>query len=568
MSILSENLKVALEADSLLDRAYMFLEDGDRKKAAEYFEKVLDANARSPFAYIGRMVIALNMEDMLDMYAFESSYTEHPDFVKALRFSEGALHDELVRVSTERDEMEERYNKALAAEKAAASIEELKAAYRLFDEVGDYADTEDRKSAIAEAVSVIKFYSERGAKGVSGYANMVADKKAKLEAAAEQFVATINMGKIAATELKNTLNDKVTEHNSLGFFKGKRRKQLAAEVEEGKLQLAEMDKNLKELRKKLGEINAELEKCGSVAPIVELFSTVKIDTSDKNVNGAPDPEEEIPLLDYVNDKEPLKLLKNVDVLAVVAKDPCALYQILNEEAARKVALANKKSVDAVGSSPAFGRVVAPICNELIVGKCKELIPYLSLRSRLAAEVESGEVTLGMFPKDGIDPYDSIIPLPGTPYIRPGNPVKWTVLKRDGDLIHLICSAPLLAKRYEPTGRKNLNWGNSELREYMQGKMFNLLFQGEERELVVPMKGKMAEKSFTDMIHLPSYADVKKIFAKLPTDGYVWTCDSIEISSYEGSLLVQPSVASLKYKEKWKALVHEECYVVPVVTIKL
>ena len=45
MSILSENLKVALEADSLLDRAYMFLEDGDRKKAAEYFEKVLDGNA-------------------------------------------------------------------------------------------------------------------------------------------------------------------------------------------------------------------------------------------------------------------------------------------------------------------------------------------------------------------------------------------------------------------------------------------------------------------------------------------------------------------------------------------
>ena len=495
MSILSENLKVALEADSLLDRAYMFLEDGDRKKAAEYFEKVLDANARSPFAYIGRMVIALNMEDMLDMYAFESSYTEHPDFVKALRFSEGALHDELVRISTERDGMEERYNKALAAERAATSIDELKAAYRLFDEVGDYADTEDRKSAIAEAVSVIKFYSERGAKGVSGYANMVADKKVKLEAAAEQFVATINMGKIAGAELKNTLNEKVTEHNSLGFFKGKRRKQLAAEVEEGKLQLAEMDKNLKGLRKKLSEINAELEKCESVAPIVELFSTVKIDTSDKNVNGAPDPEEEIPLLDYVDDKTPLQLLKNVDVLAVVAKDPCALYQILNEEAARKVALANKKSVDAVGSSPAFGRV-AELCYLDIVTKITELVPYIPSDVRLSdlrSSLKKGAtVHLGSWKLEGRGEFS----------------VEWRVVDcRGEDEFFLVATEPVEWNSFNRWNHTEQSWDNCDLRRYMNGEMMKKMFTPDERKLVISTANIVDHTRSDDHLFIPSYDEI-------------------------------------------------------------
>ena len=496
MSILSENLKVALEADSLLDRAYMFLEDGDRKKAAEYFEKVLDANARSPFAYIGRMVIALNMEDMLDMYAFESSYTAHPDFVKALRFSEGELHDELVRVSTERDEMEERYNKALAAEKAAATIEELKAAYRLFDEVGSYADTDDRMSAIAEAVSVIKFYSERGAKGVSGYAQYLAENKAKLEAAAEQFVVGINMGKVAISELKKTISAKVAEHNSLGFFKGKRKKQLAAEVEEGKLKLAEMEKEQKDFRAKLKQVNLELEKCDDLRPIVELFAGVKVENGDKNVSNLPVEDDDIELLDYVDDKVPLKLLKNVDVLAVVAKDPCALFQLLHDERALKVALASKNSIAAVGTSPAFARV-AKVCFA-DVAKYPELAPYIpsevkiyGLRTKLK---KGATVNLGSWKLEGRGTFN----------------VEWKVVDcRGEDEFFLVATEPVEWNWFNQWNHTEQSWYNCTLRTYMNDGMLKKMFTHDERKLIMSTANIVGNTRCDDYLFIPSYDEMKR-----------------------------------------------------------
>ena len=494
MSILSENLKVALEADSLLDRAYMFLEDGDRKKAAEYFEKVLDSNARSPFAYIGRMVIALNMEDMLDMYAFESSYTGHPDFVKAVRFSEGELHDELVRISTERDAMEERYNKAIAAEKSASTIDELKAAYRLFDDVGVYADAEDRMSAIAEAVSVIKFYSERGAAGIKGYAGYLAESKVKLEAAAEQLVIGINMGKIAISELKKTISAKVAEHNSLGFFKGKRKKQLVAEVEEGKLQLAEMEKDQKDFRAKLKQVNLELEKCVDVSPILELFAGVKIETGDKNVSNLPVEDDDIELLDYVDDKEPLKLLKNVDVLAVVAKDPCALFQLLHEEAARKVALANKKSIAALGSSPAFARV-AKVCFA-DVAKYPELAPYIpsevkiyGLRTKLK---KGATVNLGSWKLEG----------------RGEFAVEWRVVDcRGEDEFFLVATEPVEWNQFNEWNHTAQSWYSCTLRTYMNGDMLKKMFTHDERKLIMGTVNVVGSSRCDDYLFIPSYDEI-------------------------------------------------------------
>ncbi len=496
MSILSKSLSEAVAADSLLDRAYMFLEDGDRERAAEYFEKVLDGNARSPFAYIGRLIVDLKLDDMLDLRALETSYTAHPDFVKAVRFSEGELHDELVRISTERDAMEERYNKAIAAEKSASTIDELKAAYRLFDDVGVYADAEDRMSAIAEAVSVIKFYSEKGAEGIKGYAGYLVENKAKLEATAEQLVTGISMGKAAISELKKTLNAKVTEHNSLGFFKGKRRKQLAAEVEEGKLKLAEMEKDQKDFRAKLKQVNLELEKCVDMSPIVELFAGVKIETGDKNVSNLPTEDEDIELLDYVDDKEPLKLLKNVDVLAVVAKDPCALFQLLHDERALKVALANKKSIAAVVASPAFARV-ARICFA-DVAKYPELAPYIpsdvkiyGLRTKLK---KGATVTFGSWKLDGRGTFN----------------VEWKVVDcRGGDEFLLVATEPVEWNQFNQWNHTEQSWYNCTLRTYMNGDMLKKMFTQDERKLIMSTVNVVGSTRCDDYLFIPSYDEMKR-----------------------------------------------------------
>ena len=159
MQTIRKYLSEAQGADALLDRAYLFLEDGDTKNALTYFERVLDENAREPFAYLGKLLVAMGVRGIGAMALYERSYTENADFMKALRFSEGELHEALEKVARERDAYAEAYEKACAAEKAATDIEAFIEVYKLFELAGDFADAKAKVKAIKEALSLLAYYS-------------------------------------------------------------------------------------------------------------------------------------------------------------------------------------------------------------------------------------------------------------------------------------------------------------------------------------------------------------------------------------------------------------------------
>ena len=62
-------------ADSLLKRGQLFLEDGDWKKANEYFDKVLDINPECAEAYVGKFCAARRYRDISDMAYDGDFYT-------------------------------------------------------------------------------------------------------------------------------------------------------------------------------------------------------------------------------------------------------------------------------------------------------------------------------------------------------------------------------------------------------------------------------------------------------------------------------------------------------------
>ena len=100
-------------------------------------------------------------------------------------------------------------------------------------------------------------------------------------------------------------------------------------------------------------------------------------------------------------------------------------------------------------------------------------------------------------------------------------------------------------------------------------MFDILFQGEEREIVVPMRAQINGTSVIDNIILPSYDEVLSISKQRPKgENYIWTRDSIEIDYYNSSWLVQPSIFSVKYSSRWKQLVFNDADLFPVVTVKV
>ena len=562
MTVIKKHLQEALKNDPLLDRAFLFLEDGERDKAKEYFERVLDQNARSPFAYLGKLIIALNMEDMFDLPSFETSYTEHADFVKALRFSEGELHDELARIANTRDTDEATYKNACEIEKSASTVEELVKAYNLYSDTHDFADSEDHRSAIEEAVSVIQYYADRGAKRLDTFLKILKSQTDRLQKSARELNSGITMAKALIQQNKTDVDKMTAELNSLGIFKGKRKKELSIQIALKKQGITKAEEDIKNFQVNLKQIALEQAKANAMLLLEGMLDNA-------NKDEAP-MYEGIELVTYTDDKIPLRALKNVDTLAIVVKHPLALHEILHDDNAVKVILSTKKHLAAVGQAHMF-KSIAVTCTQRLE-KFPDFIPYLPIRERLKAELKKGkEITFGMFPKDGVDPYKGLILPPGVPYERIGKPVKWTVLQQKGHLVTLICSKDLMRRHYESTSKEDTTWINCNLRQYMQGQMFDLLFNSEERELIVPMAGTMGGKRYVDKITLPFFREIKKVLPNLPDSGFAWTADKLEISKEVNgsSILTEVSVAYLAHKgDEWHQLVHQHCYVVPKITIQL
>jgi hypothetical protein len=371
------------------------------------------------------------------------------------------------------------------------------------------------------------------------------------------------MSKAMIQQLQSVLNQQTIELNSLGFFKGKRKKELSTDIASTKQKIADTENDLKNFQARIAQLNVEKAKCNAGLMVESLLS------STFSTNEVP-MDENITIHQYTDDKEPLRILKNVDALAVIAKNPLALHEMLHDDKAMKVITSTKKHVTAVGTAPIFASV-SELCAARLE-KFPQFLPHVSLKTRIKAEVKAGgEVTLGMFPKNGVDPYEKIIPLPGTPYQRPGTPVKWTVLKKENDIVYLVCSKALLTAMYEKTSKEDTSWHNCELRAYMQNTMFSLLFQGEERDLIVPLSGNMGGHNYIDNITLPTFSELQTVIDKLPNDGFAWTSDKIEIAKSRDNkmVLTRISVASLKHKgEQWQQLAHTLCYVVPKIVIRL
>lgn len=73
--------------DTLMKRAFMFLEDGDFPQAKDYFNRVLDADPENSKAYIGLLCIDLNYKREEYLQNCTPEVADNQNFKKALRFA-------------------------------------------------------------------------------------------------------------------------------------------------------------------------------------------------------------------------------------------------------------------------------------------------------------------------------------------------------------------------------------------------------------------------------------------------------------------------------------------------
>ena len=81
--------------ESLLKRAFMFLEDGDWSAADEYCEKVLDIDPENARAYLGKLMAECRACRMEDLQNCEQPFDGNGNYNKILRFAEPKLIETL-----------------------------------------------------------------------------------------------------------------------------------------------------------------------------------------------------------------------------------------------------------------------------------------------------------------------------------------------------------------------------------------------------------------------------------------------------------------------------------------
>ncbi len=148
-------------ADSLLKRAFMFLEDGNWQSANEYCEKVLDINPECAEAYLGKLMESCHARKREEIKNSETAIEAKDSFKKAVRFGDDALKSELnsyVLAIRERKETERKEDilRNVKAEMRKNTVFGYEQALELLKNIPSYKDSPELAAECKEKISELR----------------------------------------------------------------------------------------------------------------------------------------------------------------------------------------------------------------------------------------------------------------------------------------------------------------------------------------------------------------------------------------------------------------------------
>ena len=134
------------DAEPLLKRAYLFLEDGDFASADEYFEKVLDLDPENAKAYVGKMLVELKCKKESALSDRWDRIDGNSNYQKALRFADQKYREILFGYNN--GILEKLYQQAMGNKEKAQSDKDYQSiAAFLRNKLAGYKDAEEQAKA-------------------------------------------------------------------------------------------------------------------------------------------------------------------------------------------------------------------------------------------------------------------------------------------------------------------------------------------------------------------------------------------------------------------------------------
>ena len=131
--------RVSGDPKVLLERAFMFLEDGDWDKADIYCESVLDQNPKCAEAYLGKLMAEVKIRKKEDLSKANEPLDQSDNYRKVMRFADESLRERLSNAK-EVQHNEQLYAEAMACMTAASDEEAYRNAAQKFYSLGSYKD--------------------------------------------------------------------------------------------------------------------------------------------------------------------------------------------------------------------------------------------------------------------------------------------------------------------------------------------------------------------------------------------------------------------------------------------
>lgn len=135
-------------AAPLLERAFLFLEDGKWSDADTYCEKVLDIDPKNAQAYLGKLMAELQVQKRGQLSDCAQPFDKNENYLKILRFGDEALKTELreyIDIINERNETRRKsaiYNEACGIMKSAAAQKAFLKGAELFKSISGFRDAD------------------------------------------------------------------------------------------------------------------------------------------------------------------------------------------------------------------------------------------------------------------------------------------------------------------------------------------------------------------------------------------------------------------------------------------
>ena len=137
----------SVNATSLLERAFLFLEDGDWESADEYCEKVLDIEPKNAMAYLGKLMAELCVRKQKNLKNCAEPFWNSSNYQKVLRFGDETLrttvngYNAYIKERNENARLEGLYTSAIEEMNSANTESQYKLVAKTFESIKDYKDS-------------------------------------------------------------------------------------------------------------------------------------------------------------------------------------------------------------------------------------------------------------------------------------------------------------------------------------------------------------------------------------------------------------------------------------------